>query len=207
MPVTGPVPVPDPPPPKPAALSERAMDNLRFIRETMEGAALFTAVSGPGAVAVGVVALAAAWLAVRQPSLEGWLTVWLGAAAVAVVSMIAAIWRKAGRSGTSVTARPARRFLLGLTPPLAAGAVLTWTLLEVGRPDLLPGLWLLCYGTAVVTGGAFSVRVVPLTGALFMGLGALALAVAPAGGDLLLACGFGGLHLVSGAVIWRWHGG
>lgn len=207
MPAPGPVPVPDPKPPEPQALHDRAMDNLQFIRKTMEGAALFTAVSGVGAVLVGLVALAAAGLAGMQTTVTGWLGVWLGAALVAVPLMVGAILVKARRSGVSLWSRPGRRFVLGLTPPLAAGAVLTQVLLEAGAVDLLPGLWLLLYGTAVITGGAFSVRVVPVTGLCFMVLGVVTLMAPPAWGDLLLAAGFGGLHLVSGVVIWRWHGG
>ena len=53
------------------------MDNLRFIRETMEGAARFTAVSGTGEIAVGMTALVAAYLASRQENQVAWLGVWL----------------------------------------------------------------------------------------------------------------------------------
>lgn len=207
MPAPGPVRVPDPKPPEPQALHDRAMDNLRFIRKTMEGAALFTAVSGVGAVLVGLVALAAAGLAATQNTTSGWLSVWLGAALMAVPLMVGAILVKARRSGVHLWSRPGRRFVLGLTPPLAAGAVLTQVLLEAGVVDLLPGLWLLLYGTAVVTGGTFSVRVVPVTGLCFMVLGVTALLAPAAWGDAFLAAGFGGLHLISGGVIWRWHGG
>jgi hypothetical protein len=71
----------------------------------------------------------------------------------------------------------------------------------------LPGVWLLLFGTAVATGGAFSVRVVPIMGICFMVLGACAL-VAPASlGNVLLAAGFGGLHLAFGIVIAVKYGG
>lgn len=207
MPATGPVRAPDSPPPEAVALHDRAMDNLRFIRKTMEGAALFTAVSGVGAVLVGLVALAAATLASMQDTVSGWLSVWLGAALLAVPTMVGAILAKARRSGVSLWSRPGRRFVLGLTPPLVAAAILTQVLLEAGAVDLLPGLWLLLYGTAVITGGAFSVRVVPVTGLCFMILGAIALLTAPAWANGFLAAGFGMLHLISGYVIGRWHGG
>jgi len=101
--------------------------------------------------------------------------------------------------------------VLGLLPPLFAGALLTAVLLVSGMvallPGVLPGVWLLLYGTGVVTGGAFSVRTVPVMGLGFMALGAVALLAPPSWGDALLAAGFGGLHLLFGAVIaWR-HGG
>jgi hypothetical protein len=192
-----------PPPP----LHVTAIDNLRFIRETMEGAAFFTAVSGLGEMAVGATALAAAYVAARQPSFFGWLVTWLVEALLAIlVNAVAVVW-KAKRAEISLFSTPGRRFVLGLLPPLFAGAMLTAVLLVTGTAAVLPGVWLLLYGTAVVTGGAFSVRTVPVMGLAFMALGAMALVAPPAWGDALLAAGFGGLHLMFGAwIAWR-HGG
>jgi hypothetical protein len=194
-------------PVSPRALHLRAMDNLRFIREIMEGAARFTAVSGLGEVAVGVTALGAAWLATRQQTPVGWLAVWLLEAVVGVLVSVTAIVRKARRTDVALLSGPVQRFVLGLLPPFFAGGVLTAVFFLEGSYAVLPGLWLLLYGTGVVTGGAFSVRIVPFMGIAFMGFGACAL-IAPAElGDLFLAAGFGGLHILFGAYIaWR-HGG
>jgi hypothetical protein len=185
------------------------MDNLRFIRDTMEGAACFTSVSGTGEMAVGATALAAAWLAGRQTDGLPWLLTWLGEALVALAITVGAIVWKERRAdvGLGLFSKPGRRFLLGLLAPLAAGALLTLVLFRGEARTLLPGSWLLLYGTGVVTGGAFSVRIVPVMGLAFMALGAIALFCPPAWGDLLLAGGFGGLHLVFGALIARGHGG
>ncbi len=183
------------------------MDNLRFIRETMEGAACFTAVSGIGEMVVGVTALLAAFLASRQPGLRGWFLTWLGEAAVACIITCGAIGWKARRAQISLFAAPGRRFALGLLPPFAAGALLTGILLAVGASGFLPGTWLLLYGTGVVTGGAFSVRIVPVMGLAFMGLGAISFVCPFAWGDALLAGGFGGLHILFGLLIARGHGG
>jgi hypothetical protein len=192
-----------PPPP----LHVTAIDNLRFIRETMEGAAYFTAVSGLGEMAVGATALGAAYLASRQGSVPGWLATWLGEALLAFLITVGAVAWKAHRAQVSLFSTPGRRFVLGLLPPLFAGALLTGVLLISGAVAVLPGLWLLLYGTGVVTGGAFSVRAVPVMGLAFMALGAVALVAPPGWGDALLAAGFGGLHLIFGALIaWR-HGG
>jgi hypothetical protein len=191
----------------PPALHLRAMDNLRFIRETMEGAAFFTAVSGLGEVAVGMTALVAAWIAYRQGTNWAWLQVWLWDALVASLLTVGAIVWKARRSEQSLLSQPSRRFVLALCPPLIAGALLTPVLLYSGNVGVLPGVWLLLYGTGVVTGGAFSVRTVPVMGMAFMALGAVALVAPIAWRDLLLAAGFGGLHILFGGVIaWR-HGG
>jgi hypothetical protein len=183
------------------------MDNLRYIRETMEGAACFTAVSGVGEMAVGATAIGAAWLAAQQTTPETWLATWLGEAALAFILTVGASLWKAQRLEGSFFSVPGRRFLLSLFPPLLAGALLTAALFDAGRVSFLPGVWLLLYGAGIATGGAFSVRIVPVMGLAFMALGALALFAPHSWGDPLLAAGFGGLHLLFGAIIARRHGG
>lgn len=182
------------------------MENLRFIRETMERSAVFTAVPGWGAVGVGCVGLAAAALASRQETPEGWLAVWLAAAALAVVGTGASMARKL-KSCPQRSARPLRNVALGLIPPAAAGALLTVALWRDGALHLVPPVWLLSYGAGIMTGGAFSVKAVPIMGLTFMCLGTAAL-FAPLGwGDVMLGAGFGAAHVIFGIVIARKHGG
>ena len=115
---------------------------------------------------------------------------------------------KARRIGAPLSsAAPAQRFALGYVPPLAAGVVLTAAFAALGLTARLPGCWLLMYGTAAATGGAFSVRVVPLMGIGFMTLGALAFAAPATWGHWFMAAGFGGLHIIVGLVIARQYGG
>ncbi len=183
------------------------MDNLRFIRETMERSAVFTAVPGWGAVAIGATALAAAWIAGEQPTAERWVSVWLVEAFVAVLIVAASTAHKLRGVEKSHFYRPLRNFAFGLAPPMLTGAVLTLALYRLGQVQTLPGTWLLTYGSGVVTGGSFSVRVVPLMGLCFMALGGVALLSPASWADSWLAVGFGGLHIVFGFVIARKYGG
>jgi len=189
------------------ALHARAMDNLSFIRSTMERATAFTAVPGWGGVAMGVTALAATALTQSRGTRGEWLVVWLAASVLALAIGGWCMRVKAKRAGTSVFSYPGRRFVLSYLPPLAVGALLTLVLVRAGLYSTLPGTWLLLYGTGVVTGGAFSVRVVPIMGLCFMALGAIALLAPPAWGDWLMAAGFGGLHIIFGLIIARRYGG
>lgn len=195
------------PPSGPVAIDDRARDNLRFIRETMERAGSFTAVPGWGGVAMGVTALGAAAIASRQTQPDAWLLIWLAEALIAVGIALWSTISKARRSGLSLFAGPARRFAYSFAPPVFAGALLTLLLARIGYAGAIPGVWLLLYGTAVVTGGAFSIRVVPFMGLCFMVLGAVALFCPWSWGNLFLAAGFGVLHVAFGAVIARNYGG
>lgn len=196
-----------PEPDEPTPLHLRALDDLRYIRETMRRSASFTAISGLGQVAVGLSALAAALIASRQPDDERWLAVWLTEAALALVIAAATTAGKARRAGEALLSRPGRQVASSLAPPLAAGLLLTLALADRGEFGLMPGTWLLLYGAGVVAAGAFSVRVVPVMGVSFMALGACALVVPTGWGDTLLAAGFGGLHVCYGALIARRYGG
>ena len=193
--------------PEPVALGDRAMEDLRFIRRTMEVGAAFTAVPGWGGVGMGVSALAAAALASSQPTAERWLLVWILEALLAMAIGAVAIHRKARRADLPVLSGAGRKFVLSFLPPALAGVVLTVALWQAGADSLLPGAWLLLYGAAVVTAGTFSVRIVPVMGMCFMVVGAFALLVMPAAGDLSMAVGFGGLQIVFGVTIARRHGG
>jgi hypothetical protein len=199
---------PHPPPSAPPpALHLRALDNLQFIRDTMERAGSFTAISGLGMIVIGVVALIVSDVAGHSTTPRGWLQSWIAAAAVSAAVSAFAIARKARGAHTPVFNGPGRKLALSFTPPMFVGALLTVVLYRAGLVTALPGLWLLVYGSAVMTGGTYSVRIVPVMGLCFVALGVIALLAPAAWGDGLLALGFGGLHLVFGtAIAWR-HGG
>jgi hypothetical protein len=196
-----------PPPAKPSPLHEHAMENLRFIRHTMQQATAFTAVPGWGLVAMGASALGAAFIVSKQAGLNARLAIWLAEALVALLIGGWAMDRKARRMGATLWSVPGRRFVLGLCPPMAAGVLMTPVLFRSGLGDTLPGVWLLLYGAAVVTAGTFSVRIVPLLGLSFMGMGTVALFSPLSWGNSLMAAGFGGLQIVFGLLIARRHGG
>jgi hypothetical protein len=183
------------------------MDNLKYIRETMERATAFTGISGWGQVAIGVSALGSSFIAAQQKSFTNWLAIWC---AEAVVALLIAGWsmdRKARAAKMPLFSGPGRKVVFSLSPPLFAGGLITVVLYRAGLTNAIPGLWLLLYGTGVVTGGMFSVSAVPIMGLCFMGLGAAAL-LAPNGlANWFMAAGFGGLHIVFGVIIARRYGG
>jgi hypothetical protein len=192
---------------EPPALHDRAMDNLQYIRETMERATAFTGISGWGQVAIGVTALASSFIAAQQKSFTNWLAIWCTEALVALLIGGWSIDRKARAARMPLLSGPGRKVAFSLSPPLFAGGLITIVLYRADLTSAIPGVWLLLYGTGVVTGGMFSVSVVPIMGLCFMGLGAAAF-LAPAGfADWFMAAGFGGLHIVFGVIIARRYGG
>jgi hypothetical protein len=195
------------PPAAPPFLHQHAADNLRFIRDTMARATDFTAVPGAGGVLMGVMALAAFAAAGPPSDAPAWLWIWLATAGAAAATGLVAILRKARHSDMPLRGPVARRFALAFMPALVAGIVLTAVFVQHDLAARLPGCWLVCYGAAVTSGGAFSVRPVPFMGAAFIALGMLAF-IAPAGwGHYFMAAGFGALHIGFGVAIARHHGG
>ncbi len=192
---------------EPVALEAHAMDNLRYIRETMERAGAFTAVPGWGGIAMGVTALVAALIASRQIGTGAWLAVWLIEGAVATGIGALCVVRKARSFHLSLPSAPARKFMFSFVPPLIVGAILTAGVMRAGLISTIPGIWLLLYGTGVLAGGAFSVRVIPIMGMCFMLEGSLAIFAPIQWADALLGAGFGGLHILFGAIIARRYGG
>jgi hypothetical protein len=189
------------------AIHTRAMDDLKFIRETMEAAATFTAVSGWGTVCIGVTALLATALSTTTESVTRWVFIWLFEAALSVGISVYAMARKARAAKVPLWSEPARKIVFSFAPPLALGALLTLVCYERGLFELLPGLWMLLYGVGVIAAGTFSVRIVPVMGLAFMLVGAFTLFAPLPWARVLMAVAFGGLHLLFGTLIARRHGG
>ena len=193
------------------------IDDLQFIRRTLENASSFTAVPGKGQILMGSTALVAAILAAQLApwsarfagtlAQQRWLEAWLVEAAIALALGFWTMARKAERAGVPLFSGPGRKFILGFAPALSAGALLSAALVREGLGALLPGTWLVLYGAAVIAGGAFSVRIVKVMGACFMTIGGLALLAPLAWGDWFMAAGFGGLHIIFGILVARRHGG
>ena len=189
------------------ALNERAMESLEFIRTTMARSAPFTAVSGRGGIAMGLLALVAAALGRWASSDQQWLMTWIGSAAIAVPVGFLLMRAKARRYELGLWSAAGRRFAQGFVPSIAAGAVLTFALVRIDAIEVVPAAWLLLYGAGVLAGSSSSVPVLAWLGALFMVLGGASLFTPAAWRDLWLAAGFGVLQIVFGIYIARNHGG
>ncbi|MCA1623804.1 MAG: hypothetical protein LC778_08370 [Acidobacteria bacterium] len=192
---------------EPLSISGRAMDNLQFIRETMERSTHFTAVPGYGGIFMGLTAIAASIIANQQVHVKDWLTVWFIEAILAFAIGLFAMWQKSKIANMPLNSAPAKKFAMSFLPPLICGVVLTFGLWRFGYFEAMVPMWLLLYGAAVVSGGAFSVRVVPIMGWCFMALGAIAFLLPTGYGNLIMGLGFGVLHIVFGLIIARRFGG
>jgi hypothetical protein len=184
-----------------------AARNLRFIREAMEHASSFTAVSGWGLMVLGLVGCFAWWASEPWLGSPRWIETWIAAATIAFPIGVLSIVVKARLRGMHLLSGPARKFALNLAPPLVAAMLLTLAMYRNGEQQWLAPLWLLLYGTGVITGGFNSVRSVPVMGACFVALGALALVLPASMAPVLLLLGFGGIHIGFGAYIARRHQG
>ncbi len=192
---------------KVVSINDLAIENLKYIRETMERAGSFTAVPGWGGILMGVSALLTALISTRLPSKELWFASWMGEAVLALAIGGWAMAQKAKAAQAALLFGPGRKFALSLCPAMMAGAVLTGVLYRQQLFGMMPGVWLLLYGVAVVTGGAFSVKVVPIMGVSFMALGTIALFSPFEWANWFMAAGFGALQITFGIVIARRYGG
>lgn len=188
------------------SINDRAVRDLRYIRETMERVGSFTAVPGWGGVLMGLSALVAVAITWHMESRELWFLIWMSEAVVAAAIGVLGVMRKAKIARTLLRG-PGRQFAMSLLPALVAGAVLTGVLYEQKLFGLMPGVWLLIYGSGVMSCGTYSVKVVPLLGLGCMVLGSVALFLPWEWAQWMMAAGFGGLHVTMGAVIVRRYGG
>lgn len=192
---------------EPVNIGDRAIDNLKFIRETMERSVVFTTVPGYGGVFMGLTAIAASYIANSQPLIRDWLIVWLSEAVLAFFIGLFAMWQKSKIANVPINSAPTKKFAKSFLPPLVCAIIITLGLWRFGHFEVMIPVWILLYGASVVSGGAFSVRAVPVMGWCFIALGAIAFFLPAGFGNLMMAIGFGVLHIIFGLIIARKYGG
>jgi hypothetical protein len=188
------------------AIDSHALGTLNYIRASIDAAGAF-AVPGTAGIAMGAVGLIAAGIASIPALASHWLLIWLVAGAVAAGLGVILVARHRSGIGLPLYRGPARRFVLSLCPALLAGGTLTAVLCQVGEARLVPGVWLLLYGCAVLSATLMTapamVRLVGAMGALFVISGGFAFEVGARWHNIILGAGFGVLHLVFGFLIGR----
>jgi hypothetical protein len=192
---------------EPTPIDSGAVENLRYIRNTIEAAHTFTTIPGKGCLAMGVTALVAVGIESMPQLAPHWLAVWVGAAIVACGSALWFMEQKARAQGLSLRRAVAKRFFMTLAPAFIAGAILTAALAGQVDRELITGMWLLLYGAGLAACGLFSIPAVFTAGIAYMALGTAALWLPPGSAHIVLALGFGGIHLALGTTIVRHHGG
>jgi hypothetical protein len=189
---------------QPIPIESRALGTLAYIRSSIESSGSM-AIPGMAGFVMGIIGTAAAVTASLPRSTHHWLAIWLVAAVVALAVGGAMMAREAAQSGHARYLGPVRKFLLCLCPALLAGAALTFVLWHADTTGVIPGVWLLLYGCAVLSASTVTIprtmRLICIMGALFMVLGLLAFASPPRFHTLILGMGFGGLHTIFGILI------
>jgi len=185
---------------------------LQFIKQTMWASTRYTNVPPGGAVLAGVLggagAAASYWMLgaakLADPGLLsrgdriGLLVLWAGILAVAAGVSVALIVRQARKTGRSAWNPLVARMFFSELPLLLAGGLLTWVLADRGLDALIPGWWLLDYGLVLFGLHYYTGNDHRNQSLIFLTLGAVALFSPLGRAVMLLAAGFGAVHLLFG---------
>jgi hypothetical protein len=190
----------------PAAIESRALGTLAYIRASIESSSSMD-VPGMAGIVMGIIGVLAALVVSTPRWAAHWLGIWLAAAAIALLLGGALVARQTVQRGRASYWGPVKKFMLCLCPALFAGAVLTLVFGIGGMSNVIPGMWLLLYGCAVLSASTVTIaeiaRLICIMGGLFVALGLAAFALPATAHTAMLGLGFGVLHIVFGFLIGR----
>ena len=200
-------------------MSNSYKDDLESIRHLMDRSVKFISLSGLSGILAGIYALAGAGLAysslqynslvdyrtnsVQHPAIVQKL---ISIAACVLIASLATGFlltiRKSKRQGIKINLANTKRLAINLAIPLVAGGIFILILLSKGHYGVVAPASLIFYGSALINASpnlyeevrylGYCEIVVGLIAAYFSGLGLL-----------FWAIGFGGLHVVYGAAMYR----
>jgi hypothetical protein len=192
-----------------------AAEHLQVIRTLMERSALYRRTLAPIMLYVGLVGALASvgGIAFGIETLRVFCAWWLGAAVVALAGAFVIARRQAFEDGEPFWSPPTLRVTQAITPPLAAGLLLSLALL-VFEPAPPRGLFLLpnalFYACAVHAAGFFMPRgmklfgwlIIVLAGAALLGIPVIEPNPSPRLDHALMGGLFGVLHLAYGVYLY-----
>lgn len=187
-----------------------AAQNLESIRILMERTGRYSNFSAVSAATAGTLAIAAAavcrWREISFDVPHPWwklIALWAAVFAVAFLQNLFWTWVHARRRGERVWTHLTRAMTMAVLPGFFTGGVLTGFAIVERRLDMLPGIWMLMYGTAVLGAALFAGRNLKIFGALFLLMGAFTIHWRQYGVEMM-AASFGLLHLGLGLLIaWK----
>lgn len=179
----------------------KALQNLAFVRETMENAGAFTTVPGWGTVAIGFSAMVTSFITIFIHDPIIWMSIWLVEAFIAISIGLYSICYKNNKLGLSILHGIGMRFMINLCVPIFAAVPLSFILWKHNLTFHMPDVWLLLYGTSIITAGSYSLRLVLFMGCSFFALGCTGMLIPAIPKDALMFFGFGVLHCLFGMLI------
>lgn len=195
--------------------SQTYQKDLESIRELMERSVKFISLSGLSGIMAGIYALIGASVAYyliyyrNSPyderdvvNLSGLVAL---AAGVLVSSIATGLWlssNKAKKAGVAVWDTTSKRLILNLSIPLLTGGFFILILLTQGHFGLAAPACLIFYGLALINASPNLYEEVRYLGYLEITLG-LVSAMMPGHGLLFWSIGFGVLHIIYGAIMYK----
>lgn len=193
--------------------------DLATIRGIMEKRTKFISLSGLSGILAGIYALIGAYLAYRtiyfadktvyeayrngewSPEIIQLLVIGFSVLILASLTGLVLSMRKAKKLGQDFWNPSAMRMISSFLVPLTAGGIFVMILIWRGQVAYVAPALLLFYGVAVYTAGNFTFSDVKTLGIMEIILGLLA-AIYPGKGLLFWTIGFGGLHILYGAIMY-----
>jgi hypothetical protein len=158
-----------------------AEDHLRVIRELMERATIYRAVSAPAALFCGIVALLVGTLALTPGPAQAlflyhFVPVWVVVCILSAIANIFFLFRSTTYRGETFGSHRLRTALYAIAPAFLVAIALTYLLSRAKGSELFIAVtWMALYGLALLSTTTFAPRSIVVLGWAFILTGALIL--------------------------------